>query len=261
MWGSSVYILNKRISDGNKIPRWKSRSQRCINLGFAKSYASSVRLVLNPNTGTITPQFHCGFNDWFTTITSDVSVLPDFVSASWYNMFGDSHYQYVLDEEDVTHLRELDQELQDSYDHSDSDRAREPVLEAIDHSRNEELTFNALPQCSLLNRPLHRHMRPFPEINLRLCLDLLIARYLHLHLSPLPSRNQHLYLWLYRHLKSLMNLLSQIRTLLHKNRQLRYLLVARNVLEVLLNTFMMKFTWNVLCPLHRTLTISWLRVY
>jgi len=51
----------------------------------------------------------------------------------------------VLDEEDVTQLRELDQELQDSYDHSNADRARERVLEAIERSHNEELTFKALP--------------------------------------------------------------------------------------------------------------------
>ena len=31
VWGSPVYILDKRISDGNKIPRWKPRSQRCIS--------------------------------------------------------------------------------------------------------------------------------------------------------------------------------------------------------------------------------------
>ncbi len=102
-------LHNVHMSDGNKIPRWKPRSQRCINLGFAKVYASSVALVLNPNTRTITPQFHCVFDDWFSTITSDVNALPDFASASWYNMFDDSHYQYVLDEEDVTQLCELDQ--------------------------------------------------------------------------------------------------------------------------------------------------------
>jgi len=94
--------------------------------------------VLNPNIGTITPQIHCVFDYWFSTVTSDVSALPDFALASWYNMFGDSHYQYVLDDEDVSKLRDLDKELEESYDHCDADRARERVLEAIERSRNDE---------------------------------------------------------------------------------------------------------------------------
>ena len=56
VWGCPVYVLDKRIADGNKIPRWKPRSTRCMYLGFAPSYASSVPLVLNPTTGAITPQ-------------------------------------------------------------------------------------------------------------------------------------------------------------------------------------------------------------
>jgi len=72
-------------------------------------------------------------------------------------MFGDSHYQYVLDDEDVSKLRELDQELEDSYDHCDADRARERVLEAIERSRNDEFTFKALPPVVLTPQPTSTH--------------------------------------------------------------------------------------------------------
>jgi len=71
-------------------------------------------------------------------------------------MFGDSHYQYVLDDEDVSKLHELEQELEDSYNHCDADRARERVLEAIERSRNDELTFNALPPM-LTPQPTSAH--------------------------------------------------------------------------------------------------------
>jgi len=58
--------------------------------------------------------------------------------------------------EDVSKLRELDQELEDSYDHCDADRARERVLEAIDCSRNDELTSKALPLV-LTPQPTYAH--------------------------------------------------------------------------------------------------------
>ena len=61
-------VLDKMISDGKKLPRWTPRSTCTINLGSSDKHASSVRLVLNPQTGYITPQFHTVFDDWFATV-------------------------------------------------------------------------------------------------------------------------------------------------------------------------------------------------
>ncbi len=58
VWGCPVYVLDKMISDGKKLPCWTPRSIRTVNLGFSDKHASSVPLVLNPQTGNITPQFH-----------------------------------------------------------------------------------------------------------------------------------------------------------------------------------------------------------
>ncbi|MHA7811762.1 MAG: hypothetical protein ACX933_18325, partial [Marinobacter adhaerens] len=96
VWGSPTYVLDKTISDGKKIPRWKPRSNRCVYLGMSASHASTVPLVLNPATGSITPQFHCVFDDWFTTIATSVDDLPDYNSPEWLEMFGDSEYQYLF---------------------------------------------------------------------------------------------------------------------------------------------------------------------
>ena len=60
-----------------KIPRWKSRSSRCVYLvGKSPKHASNVPLVLNPSTGAITGQFHTVTDDWFATIASPCSALP-----------------------------------------------------------------------------------------------------------------------------------------------------------------------------------------
>jgi hypothetical protein len=104
VWGCPVYVLDKTLSDGKKIPKWKPRSQRCIYVGLSKKHATSVPLVLNPITGAITAQFHVVFDDWFATIASSVEHLPDFNSHEWISMFGDSTFQYPFDAEEDTSL-------------------------------------------------------------------------------------------------------------------------------------------------------------
>ena len=106
VWGSPVYVLNKTISDGMKIPKWQPRSSRMKYMGLSPKYASSVPFVLNPATGSITAQFHVVFDDWFATITADANQLPDFNSDEWAKMFGDSTYQYPLDDDDLAQLQE-----------------------------------------------------------------------------------------------------------------------------------------------------------
>jgi len=58
VWGSPVYVLDKTLADGKKLPRWKPRSKRSVYMGVSKKHATSAPLVLNPESGYITPQFH-----------------------------------------------------------------------------------------------------------------------------------------------------------------------------------------------------------
>ncbi|KAI2508011.1 hypothetical protein MHU86_6418 [Fragilaria crotonensis] len=104
VWGCPVYVLDKMISDGKKLPRWTPRSTRTVNLGFSDKHASSVPLVLNPQTGYITPQFHIVFDDWFATVPASADDLPNFNDDCWQRMFRDSTFQYVLDDEDEERL-------------------------------------------------------------------------------------------------------------------------------------------------------------
>ena len=100
VWGCPVYVLEKELQDGKKIPKWKPRSRRSVYMGISNLHASSVPLVLNTSTGAITPQFHIVFDDWFATVTSQVEELPDFSSKEWYKMFGESIYQYRDDDDE-----------------------------------------------------------------------------------------------------------------------------------------------------------------
>ena len=67
-FGCPCYILDSRLADGNKIPKWDSRVRVGCYLGRSPQHARSVALVLNPQTGHVSPQFHVVFDDKFTTI-------------------------------------------------------------------------------------------------------------------------------------------------------------------------------------------------
>jgi hypothetical protein len=77
-------------------------------MGNSMKHASTVPLVLNPETGVITAQFHVVFDDWFATVTSMENELPDLNSDEWKHMFGESTYQHPLDDDadDTEFLRE-----------------------------------------------------------------------------------------------------------------------------------------------------------
>ena len=100
VWGCPVYVLEKAIADGKKLPRWKPRSTRRINMGLSKKHACTVPLVLNPQMGYINPHYHVVFDDWFATVATDMDALPDFNTTHWARLLGDSRFQFPFNEDD-----------------------------------------------------------------------------------------------------------------------------------------------------------------
>jgi hypothetical protein len=47
------------------------RSRQGVYLGVSKNHSYTVHLILNPDTGAISPQYHCIFDDSFSTVWSD----------------------------------------------------------------------------------------------------------------------------------------------------------------------------------------------
>ena len=116
MWGSPVYVLDKLITNGKKLPHWKPWSKCAIYMGASLIHASLVPLVLNPDSGTITSAFHVIFDDWFTTVPLlDDYAFPD---DKWQRLFGDSKYQYVVDDDDDNYPLSSQSDL-DTTDHHD----------------------------------------------------------------------------------------------------------------------------------------------
>jgi hypothetical protein len=100
-WGCPVYVLEPKLRDGHKLPKWEPRSKRGQYMGISASHASSVHLVRNLQTGSITPQYHLVFDDFFETVFSDGEQEPTVwqdlvVFNSFANNFDDDEYQPEL---------------------------------------------------------------------------------------------------------------------------------------------------------------------
>ena len=100
VWGSPAYVLQKRLADGKSIGRWEPRSQRCVNVGFSALHSKEVPFVLNPSTGSITPQWNITFDDYFSTVSSTDATLPDFDTEVWSRLFGTITQHFPADWDD-----------------------------------------------------------------------------------------------------------------------------------------------------------------
>ena len=71
VWGCPAYVLEPSVVSGKFRPKWKPKSRRGAFVGYSSDFASTVGLVLNHSTKTVTPQFHVVYDDWFTTVSSN----------------------------------------------------------------------------------------------------------------------------------------------------------------------------------------------
>jgi len=68
-FGCPVYVLGKQMQDGKKAKKWEDMTRIGVNLGYSPRHASSVSLILNIETGLVSPQYHCAYDDLFETTT------------------------------------------------------------------------------------------------------------------------------------------------------------------------------------------------
>jgi len=66
-FGCPTYVLRKELQDHKKIRKWSDRTRIGINLGYSSRHAHSVSLILNLQTGLVSPQYHCQYDDLFET--------------------------------------------------------------------------------------------------------------------------------------------------------------------------------------------------
>ena len=67
-FGCPAFVLDHRMQAGQKLPKWQLRARIGVNLGVSNQHARSVALVLNLNTGHVSPQFHIKFDPKFHSV-------------------------------------------------------------------------------------------------------------------------------------------------------------------------------------------------
>jgi hypothetical protein len=92
-WGCPVYVLTPKLKDGQKIPKWEPRSRRGQFVGHSPMHASTVGLIRNLQTGSITPQFHLVYDDYFETVHSRDDQEPE----SWNELLRFNRFQTDFD--------------------------------------------------------------------------------------------------------------------------------------------------------------------
>ena len=70
-FGSPVYVLADKLQAVQSHNKWADRSRVGIFLCHSPEHASNVPLVLNTQTGNVSPQFHCLYDDAFDTCRRD----------------------------------------------------------------------------------------------------------------------------------------------------------------------------------------------
>ena len=73
VWGCPVYVLDPKLCDGHKLPKWQNRSRIGMNLGSSPVHAATVGRVLNFDTGYVSPQFHLVYDELFSSTLGYVS--------------------------------------------------------------------------------------------------------------------------------------------------------------------------------------------
>jgi hypothetical protein len=80
-FGCPAYVLDARLANGKKIGKWMDRSKVGIYLGPSPHHARSVGLILNMQTGLVTPQFHVRYDSTFQTMQN--SFKGEFPESLW----------------------------------------------------------------------------------------------------------------------------------------------------------------------------------
>jgi hypothetical protein len=68
-FGCPVYVLDSNLQANKRAgSKWRQRTRLGVNLGFSPQHAKSVHLVLSLQSGCVSPQFHCTFDNNFETL-------------------------------------------------------------------------------------------------------------------------------------------------------------------------------------------------
>jgi hypothetical protein len=97
-FGCPLFVLEPRLQQGQRIPKWHPRSRQAIYLGHSPRHAQTVPVVLNRCTGLCSPQYHVVFDDHFTTVPHTDNPNPP---NNWPDLFEHNTLNVLADEPEL----------------------------------------------------------------------------------------------------------------------------------------------------------------
>jgi transposase InsO family protein len=135
-FGCPTYVLKKELQVQQKIRKWSDRTRVGINLGYSSRHALNVSLILNLQTGLVSPQYHCQYDDLFETTTgTQVRSIP---TSQWQYKAGLVSGKPKLDEEEQRMEDEWEkQSFEDYYSSQENEeQASESEEEEMDNDED-----------------------------------------------------------------------------------------------------------------------------
>jgi len=85
IFGSPVFVLEKRLQDGDTLQKWKSGCWLGIYVGQSLLHAGNVPIIYNPITMHVLPQFHIVHDDQFMTVSCPLATMTKEFFQSLYD--------------------------------------------------------------------------------------------------------------------------------------------------------------------------------
>ncbi|NCF91157.1 MAG: hypothetical protein GWQ05_09390, partial [Verrucomicrobiaceae bacterium] len=94
VFGCPVFVLEAKLQDGHKIPKFNRRARMGQFLGFSDEHSTTVARVRNLSTNFVSPQYHVVFDDHFTSIHNDTRLSDTSVESIFNDLFGSCREWY-----------------------------------------------------------------------------------------------------------------------------------------------------------------------
>jgi hypothetical protein len=87
VWECPCSVLDSRVQDRKKLPRWQHKSRCGQFLERSKRHASTFGLIKNMSTGgLVLAQFHVVYDDWFATFPPTIKPVDLTVPDEWVDL-------------------------------------------------------------------------------------------------------------------------------------------------------------------------------
>ena len=103
VWGYPAYVLDPKLQDGKKLPKWQARARRGQFLGISPDHSSTIGRILNLRSGFISPQYHVIYDDLFATVPNAESggrLEPTLDGSFWRQLIATGYESLLPADED-----------------------------------------------------------------------------------------------------------------------------------------------------------------